>query len=235
MSVLTGAIRWDAWYTEGQPGITYQPNLYPSQYQYRAPWFFNTYPNLIDGSGNRQLVIDLEIQYAANAGLDYWAYDMYDMSNASAPQMNAWKFHQQSSFKNNMNWCALAVSDSLFGSTGNFSTQVAQYVTWFQQSNYQKVLTNRPLLYLFSLNSFNSFGGATLGPANFATMITALRAATVTAGLGTPYIVWMDFSPATAKSFMTQIGADAISSYATFATSPGQTFAGLSTVVSNSR
>lgn len=103
-----------------------------------------------------------------------------------------------------MNWCWVT-GDANFGGDGNYSTQVAQYVAWFQQSNYQKVLTNRPVLFLLS-NEFNTFSSLT----TFAAAITALRVATVTAGLGTPYIVLMGF---TATATATALGADAISTY----------------------
>ena len=224
--VIAGAIRWDAWYYNTGAAATSQANLGPPAYQYRAPWFCTQHlaQSVIDCAGDKQLAVDLEIQWAAAAGLKFWAFDQYAVPGPNAGQMNAWQFYQQSAFNSQINWCMLAVSDSLFGSTGNFSTQVAQYVAWFQQSNYQKVLTNRPLLFMFGFNTLASFGGST---SNFAAMISALRTATTGAGLGTPYIVWMDFSPSNAATFMTAIGADAISSYAYFATSPGQSYASL--------
>lgn len=221
-----GAIRWDAWYSNVPPGTTYQPNLYPLAYQYRAPWFCtpHTVSPLIDCAGQRQLVVDLEIRWAAAAGINFWAFDQYQGGNIGL--MNAWQFYQNSAFNSQINWCMLAVNDFLFGSTGNFTTQVNQYVAWFQQSNYQKVLTNRPLLFLFfSPYNFPSFGNSA---ANFATMISALRTATTGAGLGSPYIVVMNDSGHTT---MTAIGADAISAYV--GPSPGPAGAPYSALVSN--
>jgi hypothetical protein len=226
MTVLAGAIRWDAWYAEAAPAADARRSLSPAAFQYRAPWFANVYPadNLIDLAGGRQVVMDLEIQYAAAAGLSYWAFDQYSPASTSV-MMNAWRLYQNSSYNNTLNWCMLAVSDSLFGSTGNYTTQINQYVAWFQQTNYQKVLSNRPLLYLF-FTTLTSFGGLS---ANFAAMISDLRTACTNAGLGSPYIVVMNGNgPVT----MSAIGADAKSGYiGPIPTGAGMPYAGLASSV----
>lgn len=207
--VIAGAIRWDAWHSQAYPSVRAQASLNPSAWQSRAPWFCSSVnPPAIDCNGDWQRILDLEIGYAAAAGLKYWAFDQYDPAGSDGSLSIAWKLYQSSILSSQINWCWLAVSDSLFGSTGNFSEQVAQYVTWFQQTNYQKVLTNRPLLYLF-FTTFPTFGSST---SNFGAMISALRTACVGAGLGSPYVVVMS-DPATAFATMQAIGADAISHY----------------------
>lgn len=209
-NVIAGAIRWDAWYSTLGDAHSAQNSLGPQIYQYRAPWFcsiLNVYQVSCNGS---QANMDLEIQAAANAGLKFWAFDQYGPAGVDSMFLNGWNLYQTSSKNNLINWTWMAVSDTLFGTTGNFSTQVAQYVTWFQQSNYQKVLTNRPLLFLFFHSVDSAWGNSN---ANFAAMITALRTATTNAGLGTPYIVVCGGIPDT-TNFMNAIGADAISAYA---------------------
>jgi hypothetical protein len=206
--VIVGAIRWDAWYSQLGNARQAQNALGPKAYQYRAPWFsevLNDYQ--INATGN-QANIDSEIVCAHTAGLKYWAYAQYSPIDTNSMFLNAWNLHQTSSIKNLMNWCWIAVSDTLFGATGNFSTQVGLYVSWFQQPNYQKVLNGRPLLYLF----FTSVGSSWGNNSNFADMITALRAACVSAGLATPYIVIMGPVPNSGQ-FLADVGADAISSY----------------------
>lgn len=217
-NVIAGAIRWDGWYATTRDAVYAQNSLGPQVYQYRAPWFcsaLNAYQ--VSCNGN-QANIDLEIQAAANAGLKFWAFDQYSPTGSDSEFINAWNLYQSSSKNNLINWTWMAVSDTLFGSTGNFSTQVAQYVTWFQQSNYQKVLTNRPLLFMFFSSVGSNWGGST---ANFAAMITALRTATTSAGLGTPYIVICGGIPGT-TNFMNAIGADAISAYFGLLPTPAQ-------------
>lgn len=208
-NVIAGAIRWDAWYSTTGDALSAQNSLGPQQWQFRAPWFCNVLnAQQISCNGN-QANIDTEIQVAANAGLKFWAFDQYSPTGNDANFLNAWNLYQSSSKNNLINWTWMAVSDSLFGSTGNFSTQVAQYVAWFQQSNYQKVLTNRPLLFLDFTTVGSGWGNST---ANFAAMITALRTATTGAGLGTPYIVICGPVP-NSTTFMNAVGADAISAY----------------------
>lgn len=228
--VTIGAIRWDPWYAVPPGYFPYEGNLGPDAYQYRAPWFCTPHPadGLIDCAGDRQLVIDLEIQWAAAAGLKFWAFDQYAVPGSDAGIMNAWQFYQQSVFNSQINWCMLAISDSLFGSTGNYTTQVNQYVAWFQQSNYQKVLADRPLLFLFFTSVQSEWGN---NNSNFASMISALRTATTTAGLGSPYIVVMSAGGLDNYTFQQAIGADAISGYV--GPSPGVAGASYSALVSS--
>ena len=103
-------------------------------------------PNVING--DQQSVMDAEINYAASAGLKYWAYCWYGQQTPASPMQNAWNLHQSSVVKGGMNWCSLLQ----FGRIGPFSlwnANIPTYISYFQQANYQPVLTNRPLVYLF--------------------------------------------------------------------------------------
>lgn len=209
---IPGAIRFDPWYTTGDDVSNGAQNfLSPQVWQYRAPWFcqsLNISQLTCNGS---QALMDIEIQCAANANLKFWAYDRAAAGN---PLNIAWAFHQSSSLKNLVKWCSITNLGSM-GSTGNFATQVASYVADYQASNYQNVLTNRPIHFIFwSTSNFASHWGSSY--ANVAAMITALRSACTTAGVGNPYVVVMDspFSNAPALD-ATGIGADATSFYNT--------------------
>lgn len=212
-NVIAGAIRWDAWYaTNSVSASSAQNALSPPAYQFRAPWFSTLVnANWLQSNGS-QANMDIEIQCAANAGLKYWAFDQFDTGNAFT---NAWNLYQASSFNSQINWCWVS-GGGLLGSTGNFSAQVAQLVTWFQQTNYQKVLTNRPVLYFDFTTVPAQFGGVL---ANFTAMLTALQSACATAGLGNPYIVVLGGVPGN-NTFKIAIGADAISAYAGVVTTP---------------
>lgn len=217
-AVIAGAIRWDSWYSNQGDALQGQNSLSPAQWNFRAPWFSTANPNILRSNGS-QTNMDLEIQCAANAGLKYWAFDQFDPNGSDSMFLNAWNFYQASSKNNLINWCWMGFGDpSYFGSTGNFSTQVAQFVTWFQQSNYQKVLTNRPLLYLDFTAAPASFGGSV---SNFNAMLSALASACTTAGLGVPYLVVCGGMPLN-HNFAVQISADAISAYAAVVVNPAQ-------------
>lgn len=72
-----GAIRWDAW--AGGGGVTriMERTLGPQRYHHRLPWFAKvTGTDTVRIAGGAQAIIDREIAFAADAGLDYWAFLM---------------------------------------------------------------------------------------------------------------------------------------------------------------
>jgi hypothetical protein len=199
-----GAIRWDGYYSSAVGDVAYytQAILSYPDYQFRAPFFATkTSAGVMTINGNLQATMDSEIAYAAAAGVKYWAYNWYGTS-AGQPLGNAWRLHQASATKADVNWCLLP-------SYTQFHTDIAggtsTYTGFFLQSNYEKI-AGQPLVYLLSDSSTT--------PATLAADVTALRAACVTAGCGDPYIVVMDFTPSTAAASKTTMGANAISNYA---------------------
>ncbi|PIK73714.1 hypothetical protein CS379_06860, partial [Methylobacterium frigidaeris] len=148
-NVVAGAIRWDAW-NAGAGSLEQGPvqaALGPAQFQTRAPWFaqrISPYAMSIDG--NQQSIMDQEITYAKNAGLNYWAYCWY--GDTDLPMQKAWDLHQASAIKNQVNWCMI-LQFSRMGNATKFNSLISTYVGYFQQSNHQKVLGGRPLLYIF--------------------------------------------------------------------------------------
>ena len=198
--VRVGAIRWDAWYnsTAGSSGYYASGNLGPSYYQSRAPFFATQTSSVAMAiNGNTQSVFDQEITYAANAGIKFWAYNWYSSGNSL---LNGWLLHQSSSIKNNVNWCIL---DYYAQFHTDMVSLAATYAGYFQQSNYEKAISARPLLFLLR----DATPAATI-----ATDLATLRAACTTAGVSAPYVVIMDQSNYAADK--TTIGADAVSCYA---------------------
>lgn len=193
-----GAIRWDPWYADAAGSSNVTASIEPSAFQGRAPSCASVVNAYILNmtTCNTQAVVDAEITAAHTAGLDYWAYVWYGATNGL---MNAWNLHQTSSIKSLMKWCLLFSTTTLFNSsvTGSLSTTVA----YLQQSNYQVVLTNRPLIYILP--------DGTSVPTLAANIVT-LRAAVVAAGMGTPYIVILSANSAGAVA---AAGADATGSY----------------------
>ena len=218
---IPGAIRWDAWYgggagSEATVNATVAQSLGPARWQFRAPWFAqpaSAFANSING--NAQATMDAEIGYAASAGLKYWAYCWYGQQSPGSPMQNAWALHQSSSVKANMNWCMI-LQFSRIGPAATWNANIAAYVSYFQQANYQTVTIAaavRPLLYVFvdDLNHLTTDWGGSW--ANVQTAFNALRTAATGAGLATPYIVIMNGSATNAASYATQTSSDAISNY----------------------
>lgn len=205
---IVGAIRWDAWYgNEAEtPGRSVSRTLSPNEYHARAPfWTTEVATNLLEWSPT-QTTMDQEIAFAAAGGIDYWAFLLYP--RATLPSMMiGFDLYQASADKADVKW-AMIRQDTDMGTTGNYATQVAEMVAYCQQSNYQKVLTTRPLVYILDAGGIAAnFGGSN---ANFKAAIDAFRSAAQSAGLGDPYVCLLQYTTA----LRVTLAADAQSYYA---------------------
>jgi hypothetical protein len=215
-----GAIRWDAWYDDSAltPGSGGRPinrqavaSLASSRWRYRLPWFAQETPSPpgMKALGGTQDIIDAEIHFAAAVGLKYWAYCWYGPGD---PMMAAWRLHQSSNFREVVNWCLL-LQFSRIGDQSSFIQDIPVYINYFKQANYQAVLSNSPLVYLFvdRLDILGTIWGGSWPKLRGA--FDQLRSACTKEHLKTPYVVVMHGSPEVAARFALQIGADAISDY----------------------
>jgi hypothetical protein len=193
-----GAIRWDGWVGKKgtwQIGPIVERTMGPEKFHSRAPWFSTVVSKdsvLIDGT--TQEIMDEEIAYAKNAGIDYWAYCWYP--DGCGLEL-ARKLHQSSIHANDVKWCVILQGFEAYLSNDYGKTLVAD----FARENYQKVLGGRPLVYMY---------GSDLTRAG----LDKLRTMTKDKNLKTPYVVVMDWGAEAAAAYCDKIGADAISSYA---------------------
>jgi hypothetical protein len=198
--VRVGAIRWDAWYAPNTaPGSSEwhaAHGLDPGRYHNRAPFFAEEVGR--DGMfiSGTQSSMDAEISYAANAGIDYWAFGWYQ---ANRPLRKAWEYYQISPHNSLINWCALIGLSSL---AGNFPPR-SDLISYFQYSNYEK-FGNRPLLYVMHDNSPLSTAARALD---------LLRSESASAGVGNPYIIVQSSVAKIGALDARGIGADSISAY----------------------
>ncbi|MDR2686688.1 MAG: hypothetical protein LBB75_02970, partial [Oscillospiraceae bacterium] len=79
-----GAIRWDAWYGEPtaedglDPCSQVERTLSPAKYHWRVPFFGEIGEDgKVSFPEYTQEIFDREMEYAAEAGLDYFAYVWY--------------------------------------------------------------------------------------------------------------------------------------------------------------
>lgn len=193
-----GAIRWDGWVGKKgtwQIGKITERTLGPEKFHYRAPFFSVVISkDSISIDGTTQVVVDKEIAYAKDAGIDYWAYCWYP--DGCGLEL-ARKLHQTSAHANDVNWCVIlgAFEENISNNYGK------TLVDDFARVNYQKVLDGRPLIYLYGSDITRSG-------------LDKLRAMTIAKNLKTPYVVVMDWEATAAANYCNKIGADAISSYA---------------------
>ena len=83
--VLIGAIRWDAWHTtpamnkenneQGGAVKAVERSLSPKRYHFRVPFFGKILSDsVIKIDGYNQTILDQEIEFARQGGLDYWGF-----------------------------------------------------------------------------------------------------------------------------------------------------------------
>jgi len=146
MKTLVGAIRWDAWGTQ-DIGPQVRATLSLQRFHFRLPFYAK-----IIGNDNifippySQELIDKEIVYAKNAGIDYWAFCWYPHTVEGGLD-SARKLYQSSAHKNDIKWCPI-----LCVSRFNLETDGKTLVEEMKEENYQRVDNNRPLVYFFGVD-----------------------------------------------------------------------------------
>lgn len=223
-----GAIRWPAWWANSVAAQEAQGNLWPSQWQSRAPVWAEalTANQLKFAPGQAQM--DNEIRAASAAGLKYWAYIFYPVGDANVSFMNALVFHRASAIASQMPYCLILQLGHWGGTTG-YSAINAAIVQLALDSYYMKVSTN-PVIFLdWDTSAFASQYGSS--NATVKVSLDDLRAQMIAAGLQTPYVIVQFVTGAagfsTSGATITAIGADALGAYfhGSFPSSAFQTYA----------
>lgn len=204
---LVGAIRWDAWTAWEK----YQDYLQPAQWHYRLPFYTVTRD---DGRqvirGDSQEVMDREIAYAREAGIDYWAWVWYDPPGTTAVDLHmndALNLYWSSARQNDVKYCLIGTE---YWATRRWPETVAHLLEQFVRPNYQTVLGGRPLFYWFDAQSVRPhFGGVEQARA----ALQYLRDETRRAGLGDPYLVALSFWPEKGAQAVDELGFDAMGAY----------------------
>jgi hypothetical protein len=208
---LIGAIRWDAWYdpNNGTVAQAVEADLAPAAYLSSAPSFTTvTASGALSINGDTAAEMNSEIQLAASAGINYWAFDYYGPGD---PMNNALQLYLQSPINTLVDFSLIDTAG--WGATlSNFTAAINQRVALMEQPTYQCVDGNRPLYYLMlpSAAIIQQWWGG--NPANMAAAVDYLRQQVIATAGANPYIVVMS-SPLAAAAFAGDIGADAISAY----------------------
>ncbi|MCD9026409.1 LamG-like jellyroll fold domain-containing protein [Cohnella silvisoli] len=190
-----GAIRWDGWTGELNTdpigpyiGLQVERSLGPNQYHYRLPFYAQEVSyNTVRIDELSQTVMDQQIAYAKDAGIDYWAYVYY---NDGGGLDSALQLHLASANQNDVKF-SLIVS----------SFDKDHVVSLLKEPNYMTVLNGRPLVYFFYTESVT------------ASHVQGFRDKVIAAGLPNPYIVAMGWTAAGVNDYANLIGADAVSAY----------------------
>jgi len=199
-SPLVGAIRWDAW-TGGDVTVQVERSLAPERFRFRLPWFAEV---RADGTvridGGRQAVMDQEIAYAADAGLDHWAFLLYPEANPMSASLRLYLASRQ---RNRLGFClilhnAFAVADAAWPHERD------RALALLREPGHRTVAGGRPLVYLFEVKRNGALPVERI--AEFRRLATAQGAE--------PYLVYMGWDPPADHRTMAPHGFAAVSAYA---------------------
>ncbi len=194
-----GAIRWDGWYCGGIVGEAVEASLAQPKYHFRLPWFARVMgEDKVSINGDLQAIVEQEIAYASQAGLNYWAFIDY---RDEAPGMHiALNRYLAAKDKQGVRYCLVQEGARLdkVGAQG-----WGRLVEHFRHPDYQTVLDGRPLLFVFVKTT-------KLGKSEW----DELKRQTLNAGMKAPYLVLMGWNPEEDAKDMAALGFDAISAYA---------------------
>ena len=191
-AMRVGVINWDC----SAPSDTwfggYQTrSLSPAKYRYLTPYYADAKgPDEISYHRRTPQEYDRELQYAIDAGIDYFAYCWYGedphatrvpltKGQGASCENHLWEitwarqFHLKSALRSKIGLCAIILGNHHY--TDDEVTHLAEAM---REDCYEKVLGTRPLLYIF--------GDATNGG-----ILSRIRQAARTAGVADPYVVAM--------------------------------------------
>lgn len=206
---IVGAIRWDAW----TRGSEWERNLGPRQWRNRLPFYGREVgEDVVEIDAARQEVMDQEIAYANAAGLDFWAYCFHLPQDLGAqPESYAVRLHLSSQRKNDVHFCFILMAQGWWGPRDEYWRAAEALARYFVDPAYQKVLDNRPLLFIFYVEQLVKYFG---GEEQARRGLDMIREKAVAAGTGPPYIVAQVWNAETGARYVDQMGFDAIGAYA---------------------
>jgi len=207
--LTVGAIRWDGWYK----GNSWQKNLAAPQWHYRLPFYASTdAQGNLEICGDSQEVMDREIAFAKAGGISYWAFCYYHPKSwEQADAYNyGWRRFLAAADKKGLRFCFILQGGKHLGPANEWGTTLSQFTDLFQNSAYQRVCGNRPLLFVFTGEKLIShFGSAEAAASAF----KALREASKKNCGGDPYIVAQIWPHQIQADFLKAIQFDALSAY----------------------
>jgi len=179
---MVGVVRWDAWIGDlgsqnvGATGVGHQVErtLGPRQFHDRLPFYAQiTGSDSVQAREITQEVMDQNIRYAADAGIDYWAMCWY----ADGSGMDtARKLYLASTLRDRIGYCFIFGAKTL---REYFPRIVDEH---FRNPCFQTVLGGRPLVYMFEDDYIDD-------------ELRGFRAVSQAAGLPNPYFVRMGYRP----------------------------------------
>jgi hypothetical protein len=207
---LVGALRWDAWYAPGsEPTAAVERSLAPPQYQWRLPFFAHR------AAGNQMLLpaltpslLQLEIEQATYAGLDFWAFVAYPHESPMSVALNQYLAARP---RPRIRFCLFTALE-YWGIAGAPSPLIGEHVALMRHENYVRSPDGRPIYFL----GFVTAAKATdrwHGLSGLRASIDAFRSRAIATGVGNPYVVLCG-TPRDVVGWVDVLGPDAVGAYA---------------------
>lgn len=194
-TVRVGAIRWDAWYGEDGPVEHVEHSLGQPKYHFRLPWFARIGADgKVGNNGDSEAIMQAELNFAAAAGLDYWAFLDY---GPGSPMTRALDRYLAADDKRGLSYCFVEEGGQIDARGAENWPRVIEH---FKSPHYVRVLDDRPLLFVFERPKKHG-----------REIFDNLRRRSVAAGLKEPYLVLMGWN---ADEHRAGFGFDAVSEYA---------------------
>ena len=206
---LVGALRWDAWYVPGSgPTMAVERSLSPPQYQARLPFFAkrDAY-NHVSLPALSPNLMDLEIEQAAYAGLDFWAFVGYP---ADSPMTVALRQYLASSARRRIRFCMFTQLE-YWGTAGAPASLIDEHIALMRHEAHVRVTDERPLYFLGFITAAKvkeRWNGLT----GLRAEIERFRSRALAADAGNPYIV-LGGSPKEIAALAPMLGGDAVGTY----------------------
>jgi hypothetical protein len=197
---VLGVIRWDAW-VKGNDALGWVSRSLYTQYKHREP-FYGWYLAGLDDEGLEQEIVEREIAYAADAGVDYWAYVWYpEQGQPQAQIQEAFNHYLASANHARLKFTVILSTEWLAWPDAGWSKYEDVYLPYltglFADPQYLTVDGGRPVVMLFHTQ---------LLPQD---RLDQLVQATLDAGFPSPYFVNVNMH---AESTV-KLGLEAITSY----------------------
>lgn len=185
---LVAAIYWSGW----REGSEFAEYLKDPKWHDRLPFFAKIDPvnNTVEISGDREGVMEQEIGYANQAGIDTFAFVYYKRFGDHERYNGGLKNFLGSTQKKKPGF-SLILQGSHVGRKEEWPSFCSEVIDLFREDAYQKIDDSRPLVFLYDVDSFNQTLG---GYSESSQAIKELRRKTRAAGLNNPYIVAQNVS-----------------------------------------
>jgi hypothetical protein len=207
---LVGALRWDAWYVPGsEPTTAVERSLSPPQYQARLPFFAHRDArNQVSLPALSPNLMELEIEQAAYAGLDFWAFVGYP---GDSPMTVALRQYLAGAVNRRIGFCMFTQLE-YWGTAGAPAPLIDEHIALMRHEAYVRVTDGRPLYFLGFITAAKA-DERWHDLAGLHAQIERFRARAIAAGAGNPYLV-LGGPPKEIAALAPMLGGDAAGTYA---------------------